>query len=108
MVGGSPAPHLLAGQPAGPSCGGPADDIEFQGYSPPLATRGGDTGITLLGKSGRPRVQVDSSGLKIFNASGSVVGIFGFHSDGTMGASVADKSGKLKRIDIEKKPDATK
>jgi hypothetical protein len=72
------------------------------------STRGGDTGITLLGKSGRPRVQVDSSGLKIFNASGSVVGIFGFQSDGSMGVSVADKSGKLKRIDIEKKPDATK
>ena len=65
--------------------------------------KGGDTGMALLDRSGRPRIQLDSNGLKIFNASGKEVGNFGFQSDGTMGVSVADKSGKLKRIDIEKK-----
>jgi hypothetical protein len=64
--------------------------------------KGGDTGVAVLDKSGRPRIQLDSSGLKIFNASGAEVGIFGFQSDGTMGVSVADKSGKLVRIDIDK------
>ncbi len=67
------------------------------------AIKGGDTGMALLDASGRPRIQLDSRGLKIFNASGKEVGSFGFQSDGTMGVSVADKSGKLKRIDIEKK-----
>lgn len=65
--------------------------------------RGGQTGMALLDASGRPRVQLDPGGLKIFNASGSEVGSFGFQSDGSVGVSVADKSGKLRRIDIEKK-----
>ena len=69
--------------------------------------RGGDTGMALLDRSGRPRIQLDSSGLKIFNASGKEVGNFGFQSDGSVGVSVADKSGKLRRIDIEKKPAKT-
>ncbi|MCP4376592.1 MAG: hypothetical protein GY794_10525 [bacterium] len=65
--------------------------------------RGGQTGMALLDSSGRPRIQLDPKGLKIFNSSGKEVGCFGFQSDGSVGVSVADKSGKLKRIDLEKK-----
>ena len=65
--------------------------------------RGGDTGIALLDSSGRQRVQLNSRGLKLFNASGKEVGSFGFQSDGTMGVSVAGRGGKLRRIDKEKK-----
>jgi len=79
------------------SDGGGKDRVTFG------VIKGGDTGMALLDGSGRRRIQLDSRGLKIFNASGKEVGSFGFQSDGTMGVSVADKSGKLKRIDIEKK-----
>jgi hypothetical protein len=64
--------------------------------------RGGQTGMALLDSSGRPRIQLDPKGLKIFNSSGKEVGCFGFQSDGSVGVSVADKNGKLKRIDLEK------
>ena len=79
------------------SDGGGKDRVKFG------VIRGGQTGMALLDASGRPRVQLDPSGLKIFNSSGKEVGNFGFQSDGTMGVSVADKSGKPRRIDIEKK-----
>ena len=82
------------------SDGGGKDRVKFG------VIKGGDTGMALLDRSGRPRIQMDSQGLKIFNASGKEVGNFGFQSDGTMGVSVADKSGKLKRIDIEKEDPA--
>ncbi len=65
--------------------------------------QGGDTGVMLMDSAGRRRIQLDSHGLKVYNASGRLVGNFGFQSDGSMGASVADKSGKLKRIDLEPK-----
>ena len=77
--------------------GGGKDRVKFG------VIKGGDTGMALLDASGRPRVQLDSRGLKIFNASGREVGVFGLQSDGSAGVSVADKSGKLKRIDVEKK-----
>ena len=82
------------------SDGGGRDRVTFG------VIKGGDTGMALLDASGRPRIQLDSRGLKIFNTSGEEVGNFGFQSDGTMGVSVADKSGKLKRIDTEKKDPA--
>jgi len=82
------------------SDGGGKDRVKFG------VLRGGDTGMALLDRSGRPRIQLDSRGLKLFNASGREVGNFGFQSDGSMGVSVADKSGKLKRIDLEKKDPA--
>jgi hypothetical protein len=66
--------------------------------------RGGGTGIAVLDTAGRPRIQLDSKGIRLFSASGKEVGVFGFQSDGTVGVSVADKSGKLKRIDLEKEP----
>ena len=65
--------------------------------------KGGETGMALLDASGRQRVQLNSQGMKLFDSSGKEVGNFGFQSDGTMGVSVADKGGKLRRIDIEKK-----
>jgi hypothetical protein len=67
--------------------------------------QGGDTGIALFDSSGRRRIQIDSGGLKIYSASDKLVGNFGFQSDGSMGASVADKTGKLKRIDLEPEAD---